>query len=266
MRDSGSMELKPLEDFASDLIQRAGDQALGFYGKGKPRIKFDEGLVTEAELSLNQLFLNELQGRFPGHKVFQVSELQKEYSHEGRRYLWIYDTIDGVANFQAGIPIWGLSLALLENFWPIFGFFYMPATGDLFHARAGGKALWGDKEMLISPLHEINDESRLFTYSRFHHHYRSSFPGKILNLGCTGAHVCYVARGRAEAALIANESYRGLAAVSVIVEAAGGKILKMDGQPVSLNEYLESQRVDGHLLVSAPKAFDEIRQHLKGIS
>jgi hypothetical protein len=40
----------------------------------------------------------------------------------------------------------------------------------------------------------------------------------------------------------------------------------MDGRPVSLNEYLESQRVDGHLLVSAPDAFDEIRQHLKGIS
>ena len=61
------------------------------------------------------------------------------------RYLWIFDPFDGVANFQAGIPVWGLSLALLENFWPILGAFYMPVTGDLFHAVAGQKRLSGQK-------------------------------------------------------------------------------------------------------------------------
>jgi myo-inositol-1(or 4)-monophosphatase len=78
----------------------------------------------------------------------------------------------------------------------------------------------------------------LLTYSRFHERYRSGFPGKIRALGCTAAHVCYVAMGRAEAALLSNESYKDLAAAAVIMDAAGGKIFKMDGTPLFLGDYI----------------------------
>jgi myo-inositol-1(or 4)-monophosphatase len=85
-----------------------------------------------------------------------------------------------VANFQAGIPIWGMSIALLDNFWPIFGVFYMPATGDLFHARAGKDAFWGNDKIRIPDADFIDNESLLLTYSRFNQNYRSTFPGNPL--------------------------------------------------------------------------------------
>jgi myo-inositol-1(or 4)-monophosphatase len=187
----------------------------------------------------------------------------KGYTHGAKSYLWIYDPIDGIANFQAGIPIWGISLALLENFWPIFGVFYMPATGDLFHARAGEKAFRGNEEIYVSTQENINDESLLLTYSRFHHHYHSTFPGKIRDLGCTVAHICYVAMGRAEAAVIANETYQDLAAARVIIEAAGGRIYKMDGNEFFLNEYLDGKRIEDHLLVVAPDNYLQIRKYIQ---
>ena len=158
---------------------------------------------------------------------------------------------------MAGIPIWGSSVALFDNYWPIFGAFHMPATGDLFHAVAGGKAFWGDREIHVSAQESINDESLLLTYSRFHLHYRPQFPGKVRNLGSTAAHICYVAMGRAEAAHIAHESFQDLAAVRVIIEAAGGGIFNMDGSPFVINDYLEGGRGDTHLLVGAP---DKCRQ------
>ena len=168
-----------------------------------------------------------------------------------------------MANFQAGIPLWGLSLALLENFWPVFGVFYMPATGDLFHARAGCCAYWGRREIHIPGSEGIDDESLLLTYSRFHHHYRSTFPGKIRSLGCTSAHLCYVAMGRADAVLVANETFQGLAAARVILEAAGGKLCKMDGSEFYLNEYLDGQKIDDHLLVASPENIDPVRKCLQ---
>jgi myo-inositol-1(or 4)-monophosphatase len=226
-------------------------------------MKFDEGLVTGAELHLADFFRAELQGRFPDHRLFQNGGFEQDYSHEGKRYLWIYDALDGVANFQAGIPIWGMSLALLENFWPIFGIFFMPATKDLFHARAGHRAFWGNEKIQVTHRTTIDDESLLLVYSRFHQRYRPAFPGKILNLGCTGAHICYVARGRADAVVIANESYQGLAAARVIIEAAGGKIYKMDGTEVFLNEYLDGQKIDGDLLVIPAKNYPQIRPCLQ---
>jgi len=266
MGTSKNQEIDILVQFAMEVIHNSGEKALSYYGMGKQDVKFDDGLVTEAELSLMDFFQDQLYAQFPDHQVFNSNQKNKGYTHEGKRYLWIYDPLEGVANFQAGIPIWGSSLSLLENFWPILGIFYMPATGDLFYAQAGKKAFLGKKEISISAQETINDESLLLTYSRFHQHYNSTFPGKIRDLGCTTAHICYVAMGRAEAAIITNESYQDLAAARVIVEAAGGKIAKIDGSEFQLDEYLDGQKIEDHLIVGAPKIYSQIRTYLQETS
>jgi myo-inositol-1(or 4)-monophosphatase len=258
--------IEELSEFAMEFIKQAGKKALPFYGKGQTRVKFDQGMVTEADLRIADYFQEKLNERFPDHHLFEYDQLNEKYSHEGKRYLWIFDPIEGVANYQAGIPIWGMSLALLDNFWPILGVFYMPATGDIFHARAGQDAFWGKKKIQIAEAPTINDESVLFTFSRFHQYYRSNFPGKIRNLGCASAHICYVAMGRADAAVIANESFQGLAAARVILEAAGGKVCNFDGCNFHLNEYLDGQKIDDHLLVAAPESFVQVRKCLKPVS
>ncbi|MEA2040889.1 MAG: inositol monophosphatase family protein [Thermodesulfobacteriota bacterium] len=262
------MELKDhrieeLAQFAMQVMRTAGDEALSYYGKGKLGLKFDEELVTEAELGLIQFFYAQLHEHFPDHSLFENTRKINEYTHEGKRYMWIHDALDGVANFQAGIPMWGMSLALIENFWPILGRFFMPVTGDCFHARAGHKAYCGDIEINAGRQGDIDDESLLLTFSRFHQHYDSEFPGKIRSMGCTSAHICYVAMGRADAAVIAHENYQTLAAVSVILEEAGGKIYTMDGKEFLLNEYSDDQRIDGHLLVASPDICPQVLSYLQ---
>ena len=39
-----------LSEFAMDAIHQAGEKAMAYYGKGKPQLKFDESVVTEAHL------------------------------------------------------------------------------------------------------------------------------------------------------------------------------------------------------------------------
>jgi len=256
---SGHETIDDLLKFAIEVIHHCGEKALAFYGKGQKDVKFDEGLVTEAELQLRDFFQDQLFARFPDHKVYKSDRGDDGYTHGAKRYLWIYDPLDGVANFQAGIPVWGTSIALFENYWPVFGIFHLPVTGDLFHAQAGRQAMWGQKQIRVSSQEEINDESLLLTYSRFHQRYQCSFPGKIRSLGCTAAHICYVAMGRAEAAVLGSESYKDLAAAAVILEAAGGKIYKMDGKEFFLSEYMEEGRIEDHLLVVAPDKYAEVR-------
>lgn len=258
--------VEELTRFATDVIQKLGTEALSFYGQGKTSVKFDQELVTSAELHLNQEFIKALKSNYPSHQLFTNNQEDTDYTHEDKRYLWIHDAIDGVDNFQTGIPIWGMSLALLENFWPIFGVFYMPATGDLFHAQAGQTAYRGKREIHISTQPDVDDESLLLTYSRFHQHYVSKFPGKVRDLGCTTAHICYVAMGRADAAIIANESYQGLAAARIIIEAAGGKMFRMDGNGFFLNDYLDGHKIEDHLLVVSPGNFTSVSTCLKKIS
>lgn len=259
-------QIDRLNAFALDVIHQAGEKAMTYYGKGRPQLRFDQRVVTEAELALTEFFQQRLAGVFPEHQLFRYDRVNSDYSHEQKRYLWVFDALDGVANFQAGIPIWGVSMALLDNFWPILGVFYMPVTGDLFHARAGQSAFWGNEKISVSATENISDESLLLTYSRFHQDYHSRFPGKIRALGCASAHICYVAMGRADAAVAANESFQGLAAARVIIEAAGGKISKLDGSDFFLNEYLDGQHIDDCLLVAAPENFSEVRDCLRRIA
>ena len=237
--------------FAVETIEQMGREALKYFGKGSHHPPFDQDLVTRAELHLIDSFQTELQKKYADHVIYERDKLGDGYTHEAKRYLWIFDPLDGVDNFQSGIPIWGMSLALYENYWPLLGVFYMPATQDMFRAIAGDKAYWNDRAIHISERDDVSQESLLLTFSRFHRNYQSSFPGKIRDFGSTGAHICYVAMGRADAAITANESFKDLAAVSVILSAAGGSILKSDdGAPFHVSDLMDGRREPQHLLIS----------------
>jgi myo-inositol-1(or 4)-monophosphatase len=70
--------------------------------------------------------------------------------------------------------------------------------------------------------------------------------------------------GRAEGAVIVNESYQDLAAARVIIEAAGGKICRMDGSEFLLDEYIDGQKIDDHLLVVASSDIhSQVRDYLQ---
>lgn len=262
----GDHSLNEFKDFAVKSARGAGQKVLSYYGKGDPSIKFDDSVVTEAELSVREFFEAELRKSYPFHRIFnETNQLSRQYSHEESRYLWVLDPLDGVANFQAGIPIWGISIAVLENFWPVLGVFYMPVTGDIFHAWAGGKAFRGEQEISVSMEDTVSDESLLFTYSRFNQHYRTTFPGKIRTMGCAGAHICYVAMGRAEAAILANQSFSELAASAVILESAGGKLFNVEGEEFFLSNFMDGKRISEHLLAVPPRTLSQVRGYLNRI-
>ncbi len=246
------LTIAELYAFALDTIQKMGREALKFHGKGRHHPPFDQDLVTQAELHLAGSFQDLISRHFPNHLIYGQQTLGEGYTHGDKRYLWVFDPLDGVDNFQSGIPMWGTSLALYENYWPVLGLFLMPATNDLFRACANEPAYWNDRLIKIDDRGGVSQESLLLTFSRFHQHYRCRYPGKIRCFGSTGAHVCFVAMGRADAAFTANESFKDLAAVRVILESAGGKFFKSDGTEFYLGDHIEGQRIDEHLMAAGP--------------
>jgi len=79
---SKSHSIEDLTQFAMEVIHRSRDEALSYYGKGNPHVKFDEELVTEAELHLREFFQDQLQAHFPEHQVFKNNQEEKAYTHE----------------------------------------------------------------------------------------------------------------------------------------------------------------------------------------
>lgn len=252
MIDKSKEGVGELFEFASILVKQCGEVSLKYYGKGNPDVKFDDNLITEAELAVQEHVGKAINERCPGHQIYGVDKLAESYKHGSGGYQWVFDPVDGTASFQAGIPVWGISIALFKNFWPIFGIFYMPVTKEMYRAIEGKKAYHNDSPIRIEESSTIDNESLLLTYSRFHRDFRSSFPGKIRNLGSAAAHIAYVASGKAEGALIRNVGFKDLAAAQIILKAAGGEIVFLDGQPLHLNEYLDGQKIEDPLL-AVPK-------------
>ena len=66
--------IEELGGFAKNLVVRLGEEALMYYGKGDADVKFDEDLVTAAELQLSNVFEKELQDHYPEHLLFENNQ------------------------------------------------------------------------------------------------------------------------------------------------------------------------------------------------
>lgn len=251
-RSLSERELRTLKEFVENTLRKSGDRLMSMYGAGNTGVKFDGDLVTKADNTAWALISKKIRDSFEGHEFLR--ELTEEDITEelSPRFLWILDTLDGAASFQAGMPVWGISVALFEKFWPVLGFLYLPVTGELYSAYAGREAVLNDDPIRVREDASVDNESLALVYSRFHQDFTTNFPGKIRNFGSSAGHMAYVARGAADACLMKNVKVQDLAAGSIILEASGGEIRFLDGKNFHVGDYLDGRRVDGPL-IAAPR-------------
>ncbi len=245
-------ELWTLKEFVENTLRKSGALMMEMYGKGNADLKFDEDLVTEADNTAWDLISAKIKGSFEGHGFLRDLTQEEMNDEDCPRFLWIVDTLDGAASFQAGMPVWGVSAALFEKFWPVLGFLYLPVTGELYSAYAGREALLNDQPIQVRRDSIVDNECLALVYSRFHNDFRSTFPGKIRNFGSAAGHMAYVARGAADACLLKNVNVQDMAAGSIILEAAGGEISYLDGRSFHVGEYFDGKAIN-EPLIAAPK-------------
>jgi myo-inositol-1(or 4)-monophosphatase len=265
VRSLTDRELWTLKEFVENTLRKSGALLIEMYGKGSRAMKFDEDLVTSADNSVWELISQKIKGSFEGHGFLREIGEEGLSAPDCPRFLWIVDTLDGAASFQAGMPVWGISAALFEKFWPVLGLLYLPVTGELYSAYAAQEAFLNDKPIRVRADPTVDNESLVLVYSRFHQDFSSTFPGKIRNFGSSAGHMAYVARGAADACFMKNVNVQDLAAGSIILEAAGGEIRFLDGRPFHVGEYLDGKRADGPLIAAprgAHKSFKKYFRHL----
>jgi myo-inositol-1(or 4)-monophosphatase len=243
-------ELGTLKEFVENTLRKSGMLLMEIFGKGARKLRFDERLVTEADNAAWELISSKIKGSFEAHGFLRELDADQIGSEDCPRFLWIIDTLDGAASFQAGMPVWGISAALFEKFWPVLGFLYLPVTGELYSAYAARQALLNDKPIAVRDEYNIDNESLALVYSRFHQDFSSNFPGKIRNFGSSAGHMAYVARGAADVCFMKKVNVQDLAAGSIILEAAGGEITYFDGRPFHVGDYLDGKQVEGPLIAS----------------
>jgi myo-inositol-1(or 4)-monophosphatase len=225
-------------ELAVHLARRAGELLRNGYGHaGTVRYKGPIDPVTEYDLRCEALIRDGLHAAFP-EDSFLGEEGGGSVQGDGR---WLVDPLDGTVNFAHAIPIFAVSMAYAMGDRVVLGVTYDPMRDELFHASAGGGAWLNGQRLQVSAAEQL-DRSLLVTGFPYSirsdpdnnlRHY-AAFAMRSLGvrrLGSASLDLAYVAAGRFDGYWEYGVEAWDVGAGILLVEEAGGRVTRADGQP-----------------------------------
>ena len=223
---------------ALEAAKNAEEVITAYYSDDiKVELKDDETPVTLADRGAEKVIRDTISRAFPDHGF-----LGEEFgTQEGTSpYMWIIDPIDATKNYIRKIPIFGTQIALMKDDELILGVSNAPLLNELLYAEAGDGAFLNGEPIQVSDVSQPKDamicHGGLNWFTE-----KGTFPG-IYNLinntarsrGFGDFYMYHlVASARADAVIEAAISIWDIAAITVIVREAGGKVTDIQGQPVT---------------------------------
>jgi myo-inositol-1(or 4)-monophosphatase len=224
---------------ARELALAAGAILREGYGRRhRPERKGRIDLVTEYDRRSERFLLDALRERHPGHAV--LAEESGSHAAAGSSGVrWIVDPLDGTTNFAHNYPFFAVSIAAEVDGRLAAGAIYDPVRDELFAAVAGGGATLNDTPLRVSEIAGVED-ALLVTGFPYDVRERPERPlaqfrafltraQAIRRDGSATLNLCYVACGRFDGFWEASLSPWDMAAGTLIVREAGGRVTAFDG-------------------------------------
>jgi myo-inositol-1(or 4)-monophosphatase len=257
-------------DFAETTTTRVGRQLMQDFGKVQASQKADGSLVTQSDKWADQEIRDAITANFSGYGI--LSE-EGERAFPGTEWCWVIDPLDGTTNFTRGIPIWGISLGLLYQGIPIFGYVYIPPLNQAFHGFwPGSSGLTTPTGAFLNrhPIHTSIDSpsgNHFFNLcSRSTGVIKPGFPCKIRMLGVASYNFLTVAAGAVLGGIEATPKVWDIAGAWVIVQAAGGSWVSLKHEPFPLSAGVDySDRSFPTLVVSRSELAQIFKPFLEGV-
>jgi len=156
-------------------------------------------------------------------------------------YNWIIDPLDGTTNFIHGLPIFCISIALMERGEAVLGVVYEVNKDECFSATKGGGAFLNGSPIQVTKVQHLRDSLMCtgYPYTDFgllqvYLQMLGAFMGKshgVRRLGSAAADLAYVAAGRFEGFFEYNLKPWDVAAGILLVQEAGGRVSQFNGSP-----------------------------------
>ncbi len=246
--------------FIKQLTQQVGDRLMVDFEQARVAIAKDDGsLVTKSDHWADAYIKEALQKEFPEFGVLTEESTQIFGAQE---WVWAVDPLDGTTNFARGIPIWGISIALLHHGTPVFGYVAMPPLRQNIYGWSdenGSAAFFNDTPIYLPEISPNPDALGNYFFSACSRSLekmgRSKFPFKLRILGVASYNILTVAIGSTIGAVEATPKIWDIAAVWVILKAIGAIWVPLESAnifPLQIGQDY-SQRNFPTLVVSHPE-------------
>ena len=224
------------------VLMAAIEPLLCGFGQVESHWKHDGTRVTEIDLLISERVFAALSLSFPADDLCsEEGDPRSGPRLLTGRFCWILDPVDGTNNFALGIPMVAISLALLDNGEPVYGFVY-DLGGRRLHHGGPGRGLWldddpvepgvaGESRDRIVALHSPIDERHLPMVGAI-------LKGcKIRAFGSGALHLTYVAFGRIDACLDFTIKVWDIAAAVAFCRESGKRITFFEQDPFPVRAF-----------------------------
>ena len=253
--------LEPAVEIAREagaLVSRYFERHIGYQTKGE----FD--LVTEADRASEKLVVERLRSHFPSHNI--VAE--EGGGHQSpSEYRWYVDPLDGTTNFAHGFPYFNVTLGLERAGEIVAGVVFDPTRNELFTAERGAGAYLNNRRIHVSSVNQLSESlgATGFPSRKRHHNVNIHFYYQLAmashgvrRTGSAAIDLSYVACGRLDLYWEFGLKPWDMAAGTLMVKEAGGRVSDMRGGPLSVTASDDMLADNGLLHDEVLAAFAEI--------
>jgi myo-inositol-1(or 4)-monophosphatase len=228
---------------AIEAAEAAGKILLDYLGKDlKIGYKGEGNLVTEADRKAEEIIVELLRARYPDHQILAE---EGEGVAGPSTWKWVVDPLDGTTNYAHGFPCFSVSIGLEVEGVVRVGVVYDPVRGQLFTAQQGKGAYRNGGRLQVSSVADLSRsllvtgfayDARESLLNNFDHFFRFSRRCQgVRRTGSAALDLCYVASGWFDGFWELKLSPWDVAAGSLIVHEAGGRVSNFKGEPFSID-------------------------------
>ncbi|MFL6550987.1 MAG: 3'(2'),5'-bisphosphate nucleotidase CysQ [Povalibacter sp.] len=229
-----------------DVAKRAGAAILEVYSQPfDVAHKEDKSPLTEADLRAHAIIVEGLQAIAPTLPV--LSEEDSNISFEKRRgwhRYWLVDPLDGTKEFVSRNGEFTVNIALIENHVPVLGVVHVPVSNTTYvGSRGHGAFRQTDDQLPVAIKAAAHAHSPVRVVGSRSHAKAGSMDTYLDRLGAhslrsigSSLKFCLIADGSADVyPRFGPTSEWDTAAAHAVVEAAGGAVVDLRGQPLRYN-------------------------------
>ena len=227
-------------NIAKDAAFEAGSIIMSYYNTDY-EIK-DKGYhnpVTTADHAADTLLKKTLMAARPDYGWLSEETVDSP-ARLSKERVWVVDPLDGTKEFIEGVPNFVVSVALVENGYPVVGVLYNPVTKEMFTAEKSKGAFLNDKPILCSTKESVSEmvilNSRSETRRGLWKPYDGIF-GKLKAIGSVAYKLGLTAAGKADIfASLRPKNEWDICAGNCIINEAGGKLIDLNGHQRLYNQ------------------------------
>jgi myo-inositol-1(or 4)-monophosphatase len=223
---------------AVEAARRAGQAIAERYPAGRNvTFKGYRDIVTDADTAAEAIVLDLIRARFPDHAILSEEAGGGEI---GSGYTWVVDPLDGTTNYAHHIPVFAVSVGVLEGGEPLIGVIHDPLRDQTFVAERGEGARLNGAPMHVSRVARLDHTVVGLDWGRSNQvrervlaslHQVASCCGTVRMLGSATLGLAYVAAGWLDAYFHLVLKPWDTAAGMCLIAEAGGRCTALDGEP-----------------------------------